>query len=87
MAVVIGIISRCNLRIMYHRNQPNKTKLALYKLLLMIIYNSCTQITRVCISVIKVGVGLSLLCWHNIENNRLQICENNAGIIGCSQAY
>ena len=35
MAAIIGIISRHGLRIeAHHRNQPNKTKLALHTLLL-----------------------------------------------------
>ena len=35
MAAIVGIISRCGLRIeACHRNQPNKSKLALYKPLL-----------------------------------------------------
>ena len=33
-------------------------------------------------------LGLSLLCWHNIENNTVgyKFDKNNAGIIGCLQA-
>ena len=40
-------------------NQPNKSKLSLYKLLLSLltfVLNSCTQTTRRNTSVIKVGV-------------------------------
>ena len=38
--------------------------------------------TRLC----SLYIGLSLLCWHNIENNWLQFGKNNAGIIGCLQS-
>ena len=35
MAAVVGTVSRCGLRIEEcHKNRPNKTKLALYKLLI-----------------------------------------------------
>ena len=38
MAAMVDIITRCGLKIkVYHRNQPNKSKQALYNLLLSTI--------------------------------------------------
>ena len=55
VAVVI-ISDRCGLRFEARfRNQPNKSKLLLYKLLFL-LNNGCTQATRQDTSVIKVGV-------------------------------
>ena len=67
LAAVVGVImvsliglSRHGYRIRaYHRNQPNKSKLALYKLLLYCISclcNSCTEVTRWSDSVVMMSV-------------------------------
>ena len=56
MAAIVGIVSRCGLRIdTCHRNQPNTSKLVLYKPLLH-LYSHLKQPTRQIVSVIKVGV-------------------------------
>ena len=60
VAALFSIISRHGLRNeARHRNQPNKSKLALYKPLLTftVIQNSCTRVTSQSTSVIKVGVA------------------------------
>ena len=61
MAAIVSIASRRGLSIdACHTNQPNKSKLQLYKLLihfLVVIYNSYTQVTRQSTSVKKVDVA------------------------------
>ena len=59
MAAIVGIVSSRGLRIeVRHRNQPNKSKLMLYKPLLRLYSHlkQRTYVTRQNASVIKVGV-------------------------------
>ena len=52
MAAIDGIVARYGLRIKHYGNQPNKTKLVVYKLLLSLL-----KLTRWITSVIKMDVA------------------------------
>ena len=66
MAAIVGIVSRCGLKIEVHRrNQPNKRKLVLYKPLLRLYSQTCV----ICTGVVWLGspatIALSVLRAHN----------------------